>query len=252
MSRLDRARNAASGRPPRSVGSGASGLGADPSEADPVVSVAPYQEHEGPETDGPDADGLSEAWPLAARRLIESLTTEVMSLQARIADLEGRAAQAEALADTDTLTPALNRRAFIREVQKTLAFCRRYNESASILFLDMDGFKRINDTFGHAAGDAALIQVCELLMAQVRESDSVGRLGGDEFAVLLQHTDLDTAHKKAVQLEGLMNQTVVAWNGLEIAVAGSFGVRAFAQQDSAEQWLAEADALMFLNKKNPR
>ncbi|MFN3229944.1 MAG: GGDEF domain-containing protein [Asticcacaulis sp.] len=249
MSRLDRARNAASGRSSRPTGSGVQGLGADPSEAEPQ-RASPHSPRTASAPN--ETDGLSDAWPLAARRLIESLSAEVLSLRARIADLEGRAAQAEALADTDTLTPALNRRAFLREVQKTLAFCRRYNESASILFLDMDGFKRINDTFGHAAGDAALIRVCELLMAQVRESDSVGRLGGDEFAVLLQHADLDTAHNKALHLEDLLNRSVVAWNGLEIPMAGSFGVRAFAQQDSAEQWLAEADALMFLNKKNPR
>ncbi len=249
MSRLDRARNAASGRSSRSLDSGLQGLGADPSEGDPVkTSSQPASSV----SETLETDGLSEAWPLAARRLIESLSAEVQSLKARLADLEGRAAQAEALADTDTLTPALNRRAFLREVQKTLAFCRRYNETASILFLDMDGFKRINDTFGHAAGDAALIRVCELLMAQVRESDSVGRLGGDEFAVLLQHADLDTAHNKALHLEDLLNRSVVAWNGLEIPLAGSFGVRAFSQQDSAEQWLAEADALMFLNKKSPR
>src|SRR5690242_14568391 len=81
-------------------------------------------------------------------------------------------------ADRAALTPLLNRRAFLRELHRIRTFSQRYGAPASLVYFDLDGFKSVNDRYGHAAGDAALQAVAERLLANVRESDLVGRMGG--------------------------------------------------------------------------
>ncbi len=95
----------------------------------------------------------------------------------------------EKTADQDQLLPLLNRRAFVRELTRYIAFTGRYNTPASLIYFDLNHFKQINDTHGHAGGDAALEHFAETLLSHVRDSDCVGRLGGDEFGVLLTHAD---------------------------------------------------------------
>jgi diguanylate cyclase (GGDEF)-like protein len=151
----------------------------------------------------------------------------------------------EALADRDVLTPLYNRRAFLRELNRAMAFCQRYQSPACLLYLDLDGFKAVNDTAGHAAGDAALVAVAELLVANIRESDAAARLGGDEFAVLLFQAGLEEGQAKAVALSAKLA-------GIEaggLTLSGAFGVRAWEGHDDAEAWLAEADAAMFVRKR---
>jgi len=146
------------------------------------------------------------------------------------------------------LTPLLNRRAFMREVQRAIAVARRHDIPASVIFFDLDGFKGVNDRYGHAAGDAALIAVAERLQGEVRESDVVGRLGGDEFAVLLLHADREAASQKAEALRDCVMQAPVTFEGVSFSVGVTYGVREIAGADSAEQALAEADAVMYLRK----
>lgn len=193
-----------------------------------------------------------EEWPEEAKRLIETLTRQNRDLKAGVKILQERLAQTENLADSDVLTPTLNRRAFLREVHRAMADCRRYDQQACLVFLDLDGFKFINDTYGHAAGDQALMHVADLLIANVREGDSVGRLGGDEFAILLRHADLASAKIKAMKLEAELNIATFPHKNLFLKVGGSFGVRAFSGQKTAEAWVSEADAAMFLMKKSSR
>jgi diguanylate cyclase (GGDEF)-like protein len=173
---------------------------------------------------------------------IAALTREVEALKAEVERLR-------LLADYDTLAPALNRRAFMRELSRTLAFCRRYRASAAVLYLDLDGFKQVNDRFGHPAGDAALVRVAELLVAHVRESDLVARLGGDEFAVLLLQVDAEAAAAKARALAEAIAAEAFSFDGESFRLGGSFGVRAFEDQAEPEAWLAEADAAMFVRKR---
>jgi len=198
-------------------------------------------------------DGLGDQthplWPKAARLAVNALRKENDALRAQIDELNLRFLKAQEDADTDVLTPTLNRRAFIHEVQRALADCRRYNEEAAIIFLDLDGFKNINDNYGHDAGDKALIYVSQVLKESVREGDSVGRLGGDEFAVLLRRADMNSARLKAMKLEAELIHGSFAYQKLYLKIAGSFGVRAYSGQPTAEIWIAEADAAMFLVKK---
>jgi len=93
------------------------------------------------------------------------------------------------LADHDPITNLFNRRRFERELDRIVSECARYDRSAALLVLDLDGFKEVNDLHGHAAGDEILVKVGALLQAAVRDSDIVGRLGGDEFGVIVQEAD---------------------------------------------------------------
>jgi diguanylate cyclase (GGDEF)-like protein len=195
------------------------------------------------DSDNPlDDSALDGGMALAmARAETELLRAELAATQRRLAELE-------VLADRDPLTPVLNRRAFLRELQRTLAYCERYETEASLAFFDMDGFKAVNDRFGHAAGDAALQWVAAVLAAHVRESDLVGRLGGDEFAVVLAHAGLETAEPKARQLASAVEADPVVFEGHAIPLRVSFGVRALAPGMTAAELIAEADAAMFLAK----
>ena len=179
---------------------------------------------------------------------IEALLAEIERLRTEVEALTVRAERAEQLADHDVLTPTLNRRGFFQTLSRSMSYCRRHGVEAALLYLDLDGFKRINDELGHPAGDAALICVAEYLISQVRESDAVGRLGGDEFSVLLMNADAQSARDKAERLTEGLSRIAFSWQGQPRTLGGSIGVRALGQQADAETWLAEADAAMWLRK----
>jgi len=189
-----------------------------------------------------EAAALDEAaLPAAVRAVLDGYRAEIERLNRRIAEVE-------LLADRDALTPVLNRRAFMRELHRTIAFCERYDATASLVFFDLDGFKGVNDEFGHAAGDAALQWVAATLADHVRESDVVGRLGGDEFAVILAQAPREAAQAKAAALAAAIHDTPVVHQGRSFEVRTSYGVRAFQKGVDAASLLAEADAAMFLRK----
>ncbi|SDQ36043.1 diguanylate cyclase (GGDEF) domain-containing protein [Brevundimonas sp. 374] len=177
------------------------------------------------------------------------LTAEIARLRVELEAWKTRAAAAEAAADHDVLTPALNRRGFITAMQRTMAYCQRHGVPAVLLYLDMDGFKSVNDSLGHAAGDAALVAVAELFLANLRESDAVGRLGGDEFALLMLHAGYEEGRAKARQLAEALKTEGFVWDGQKTELGGSFGVRAWDGHTDAEVWLTEADAAMWVRKK---
>lgn len=177
------------------------------------------------------------------------LGAEVARLRAEVAALTARAEAAEAAAEHDVLTPVLNRRGFVAAMVRTMAYCTRYKVPAVLLYLDLDGFKAVNDALGHAAGDAALIRVAELLVENVRATDAVGRLGGDEFAILLLNANMDAGREKAAGLKQALEEADFRWEGAAASLGGSFGVRAFAGQTDVETWLAEADAAMWVRKR---
>jgi diguanylate cyclase (GGDEF)-like protein len=178
----------------------------------------------------------------------EKLAAELDFLRSEVARLQARLAEAESLADTDVLAPVLNRRALLRELGRIIAFVGRYQSSAALLYFDLDGFKAVNDRFGHAAGDAALRTVAGRLLAHVRESDIVGRLGGDEFAVILVQVDDAAARAKAEGLARMLAADPVAFDGEEIPLQATCGVCMLEAGMAAEQALARADAAMFLRK----
>ncbi|ATQ41379.1 GGDEF domain-containing protein [Caulobacter mirabilis] len=180
---------------------------------------------------------------------IKTLLTEIDDLRGEVGRLKGRLAEVEALADRDVLTPLLNRRAFVRELHRVAAFAARYGSPASVVYFDLDGFKSVNDRFGHAAGDMALRAVADRLLANTRETDIVGRLGGDEFAVILVQTDLETANAKAERLKQVIQSTPVDLGDWSAPLRVSYGVRPVEGGADPETVLAEADARMFVRKR---
>jgi diguanylate cyclase (GGDEF)-like protein len=172
---------------------------------------------------------------------VEALRQEVQSLRARLA-------AAEAMADADGLTPVLNRRAFVRELTRAIAYLSRYGGCACLLYFDLDGFKRVNDRWGHAAGDVALTAAASRLLANVRASDLVGRLGGDEFAVILARTDGRAGAAKAQALAAAVCADPVIVGEASIGLKVSWGLCELGAESAAEPALAEADARMYLRK----
>lgn len=163
-------------------------------------------------------------------------------------DLAVRLAAAEQLADRDTLTPALNRRAFLRELHKTMSVLERYKTPAAVLYFDLDGFKALNDGYGHAAGDAVLAQVARLLVDSVRESDVVGRLGGDEFGVILNRVGVEEARAKAHSLEQKINAASVEHAGCLHRIRASVGMHPIVSLEDPEVAIARADEAMYAEK----
>jgi diguanylate cyclase (GGDEF)-like protein len=180
---------------------------------------------------------------------LQTLMTEIEDLRNEVSILKLRLNEAQGLADMDALTPVLNRRAFLREMKRVAAFAQRYGSPASVVFFDLDGFKSVNDRFGHAAGDEALRAVAKRLLANVRESDIVGRMGGDEFAVVLAQADKETALAKAQSLAEAVRSTPVEFGEWSVPLHISYGVREIEPGADAEASLAEADAAMFLRKR---
>jgi len=179
---------------------------------------------------------------------LDAARAEAAVLREEVLVLRRRLAEAELLADRDPLAPVLNRRAFLRELSRTLAYCERYEAVASLIFFDMDEFKAVNDSFGHAAGDAALQAVAVTLSEHVRESDVVGRLGGDEFAVILAQAGREPAEAKAADLKRRIEAEPAVHGGSAIPLRVTYGVRTFERGMEAAQMLAEADAAMFVRK----
>jgi diguanylate cyclase (GGDEF)-like protein len=169
----------------------------------------------------------------------------------RIVELRERIAQLEKLAMTDELTGLLNRRGFERELQRTLALASRYEEPGLLVYVDLDGFKLVNDTYGHAAGDAVLKRVSRLLTDNLRRTDFVGRLGGDEFAMLLPRTSPKGGANRIRALRRLLDPVVVLWKGATITLRASFGVQTYGGDAGADgaRLLSRADASMYQTKQ---
>ncbi len=174
---------------------------------------------------------------------------DVEALKAEIDRLNRRVAELELLADRDPLTPLLNRRAFMRELSRAQAFQARYGGEWAVAFLDLDGLKTINDSFGHAAGDAALQAVAQTLIDHVRETDVVGRIGGDEFAVLLAQAPPAAARAKAADLVERIAAEPLVFEGKSIPLSASVGVQALEPGVAPAELIAAADAAMYLNKR---
>jgi diguanylate cyclase (GGDEF)-like protein len=155
-----------------------------------------------------------------------------------------------ALASVDDLTGLSNRRAFYGLATKALAFCQRLKKPASLLFIDLNRFKQINDRFGHETGDRALCEIAEILLEAFRDSDVVGRIGGDEFCVLLtaaSSTDMKIPIARFAQLIQARNKSTDAGYALDYSLgASSFDP---AQPISFADLIEEADADMYEHKR---
>lgn len=183
------------------------------------------------------------------RDALMTLMSEVDALRRELTTMRGRLDAVQQEADTDSLVPVLNRRAFVRELSRMISFSERYGAPASLVFIDLNNFKTVNDTYGHAAGDAVLEYVASALIEHVRESDIVGRIGGDEFAVILAQANEADAMDKAESLMHLIADKPLEIMGHKIGVSVSPGAVAFRPGEDAAAALARADEAMYAAKR---
>ena len=178
----------------------------------------------------------------------DRLVAEIARLRAQIAQLEQKVEQLDLLAHQDPLVGLPNRRGFMRELEQLVDRAKRYEEQGAMLYVDLDGLKMINDTFGHKAGDQALIQVSQLLVGGLRRSDVVARIGGDEFAVLLSHTDEVNAHETAGRLVDRIADCDFMHDGDVLPLSVAIGVATISAEDEPEAIMARADEEMYRRK----
>jgi diguanylate cyclase (GGDEF)-like protein len=217
--------------------------------ARPQAGAAGSPAHAAPIPDSADVMGIPEAeFTPKVRAAIAGLMAEVR-LRRDLLTTQARLTQLEQIADQDTLTPLMNRRAFVRELSRTMSFAERYDTPSSVIYFDVNGLKQINDTLSHAAGDAVLQHIAAILTANVRESDYVGRLGGDEFAIILSHTDGAAAAEKAASLSALVAQSGFTWEGKALPLAVSYGTHSFRGGGDPAGAIDAADRAMYARKR---
>ena len=208
----------------------------------------------GPEVDEPGSalgiPGLSEdALTPELREGVARLAAERNRLRDELAKARNRISSLERLADEDPLTAVANRRAFVRQLTRMIAFTHRYGVPASVVYFDLNNMKQINDKYGHPTGDAALRHIATVLRENIRSSDIVGRLGGDEFGVILAQTDEEQAHGKAAALAEAIAETPLRCDGDEIPLSAAYGVYGFAGTDDPLHAIEAADRAMYQQKR---
>ena len=177
-----------------------------------------------------------------AHTLVEEISNHLRQQDRRIAELEN-------LATTDALTHVLNRRGFVERLTHELSVARRHGVGGVLIFVDLDGFKAINDTMGHAAGDQVLLTVGNLLRGHIRTTDYIGRLGGDEFSILLPRSNKRNGLRRAEELDRKLNNAYAAWDGQQIPIKASCGVHMYSSQAEVNELLEAADAAMYKIKQ---
>jgi diguanylate cyclase (GGDEF)-like protein len=153
------------------------------------------------------------------------------------------------LAVTDHLTGVANRRGLTEKLSEEIARSKRYEERFSVLLLDLDHFKQINDEYGHEMGDKILIEVTEILQEQRRQADTVGRWGGEEFLMILPHNNAQEAVEAASRIRKTIEDHEFP-NALDVTV--SIGVTEYREGESIEQLVARADTAMYQAKDKGR
>jgi diguanylate cyclase (GGDEF)-like protein/PAS domain S-box-containing protein len=147
----------------------------------------------------------------------------------------------------DSLTKAYNRNAYNEKINELLNEYSRYNIFFSIIYVDLDDFKKINDTFGHHKGDEVLINFCEIVKEHIRVNDELYRMGGEEFAILLPNTKLETAKIVSNKLLELLRENLKIDDKTPITVSG--GLVQVLKNDTAETIYKRVDELLYKSKK---
>lgn len=157
------------------------------------------------------------------------------------------------LAETDDLTGLLNRRAFIAAAADAMNYFKRYKRCIAALMIDIDHFKAINDTYGHAAGDGAIKRVAELIGDCIRTTDKSGRFGGEEFVVLLREVDEGAARELAERIRTMIEGTVIAYGRQELRLTVSVGLAIASELDrDIADVIERADQGLYLAKNSGR
>jgi diguanylate cyclase (GGDEF)-like protein len=214
-----------------------------PREGDAIVRTIPF---------GNGTVGHIAVAPFGSGRAVEQLTTLLardLGGPLRIATLVD---DSRKLATTDALTALLNRRAFRTSMENELARAARWRLPLSLLLLDIDHFKAINDGFGHATGDEVLTAIGSTLQKQLRSLDVAARWGGEEFVVTLANTSLADAQPVAERIRVALSEIVIVREGVRVPITASIGVTALRGNEGIDELVERADHAMYRAKSGGR
>ena len=177
------------------------------------------------------------------RRERDALRRENRVLKIAVAELER-------VSERDTLTPLFNRRYFLTAIHHRMARFERHAERAAVVFIDVNQLKYINDNFGHAAGDFALMEIAKRLAGSIRATDVAARIGGDEFGLILDQSSEDGARAQVTRLCDVLTAGPAHYDGHEIALSACFGVAMLQTGMNESDILAAADRDMYRSKQS--
>jgi diguanylate cyclase len=184
------------------------------------------------------------------RRQNESFLKKVEAQQKVINELRSKLETVEAEANLDPLTDLFNRRSLERALEEFFTLCKQSKMSFSLVLIDFDDFKYVNDNYGHHVGDLVLARVAKILRTNMRAKDIVGRWGGDEFMAILPNTDLENAKKVVERIKSQIGKMEILAEGKRFKVSISAGVVQFGENfQSLLDMIKEADRLMYEDKK---
>ncbi|HEX5804236.1 MAG TPA: diguanylate cyclase [Azospira sp.] len=184
--------------------------------------------------------------------MVIDATLLALALGSRFRTIQAERQSAERLAARDPLTDLYNRRSFLELARPLWSGTRRHGHELSLIMVDIDHFKAINDTYGHAAGDDAITAVARVLTDSVRAEDIVARWGGEEFLVLLPETGLDAAVALAERLRARIAETTVPMGERELRFTVSLGVAGSGDKESLDRLITEADHFLYQSKHRGR
>ncbi|MFN4355198.1 GGDEF domain-containing protein [Parvibaculum sp.] len=187
---------------------------------------------------------------LANETLVNQALGFAKQTEARIAELNARIRHLEALTQTDELTGLLNRRGFGEIIRRNLSSAARYDETGLLAYIDLNGFKEVNDRFGHNVGDEVLRTVGAYIAKGIRSTDYAARLGGDEFAILFVRAEHKRARERARELVRGVSELEVRCKGTVISVSASLGLAAYSGDTDAESLIERADRAMYADKQH--
>jgi diguanylate cyclase len=183
---------------------------------------------------------------------VEASYKELQEARYALVNLQNELSQTRQLLNEDALTGALNRRGLDQTLEREIARCQRTQEPLSVAMVDLDYFKRINDEFGHAAGDQMLVHFTSLIRSVLRKSDALVRYGGEEFTLILPDTDPRGAMLVLMRLRQLMQKTPLLFEGKEIRTTFSGGVAGLAPEENGHSLLRRADEALYKAKQTGR
>lgn len=181
--------------------------------------------------------------------LLEQVLDFASSAEQQLAAQTRRIAQLEAMTRTDDLTGLLNRRGLEADMTRLLADATRNDSEGVICYIDIDDFKSVNDTFGHAVGDEALKLVAGVLSDNTRVNDIAARIGGDEFVVVLTGTTVSDGLRKARKLQRNLNIMSLQTEAGAVPIAVSLGIQSYDRNTGLASILQNADSAMYAEKR---